>query len=58
MSDTAIFLVGLFTSLLLFGGLAFTVYDVRKLGREADAASGIGTDQPVNEARTALFNSN
>ena len=31
MSDTAIFAIGLFTFLLLAGGLAFTVYEIRRL---------------------------
>ncbi len=35
MSDTVIFVVGLVTSLLLFGGLAFTLLEGRRLGDQA-----------------------
>jgi hypothetical protein len=30
MSDTSIFWIGLFTTFILGGGLAFTVYDMRR----------------------------
>jgi hypothetical protein len=35
MSDTVIFVVGMFTFLLLSGGLGFTVLEVRRLDEEA-----------------------
>jgi len=35
MSDAAIFIAGLFTSLLLFGGLGFTILEVKRIEREA-----------------------
>ena len=35
MSDTAIFIIGLFVSLLLAGGLRFTITEFRRLDKEA-----------------------
>ena len=37
MSDTAIFMIGSFVSLLLAGGLGFTVLEFRRLDKEAAA---------------------
>jgi len=37
MSDNAIFAVGVFTLLLLSGGLGFTFLEVRRLDEEAKA---------------------
>jgi len=34
MSDAAIFVAGLFTSLLLFGGLGFTILEVKRIERK------------------------
>lgn len=34
MSDAVIFMVGLFTSFLLFGGLGFTILEVKRIERE------------------------
>ena len=36
MSDTLIFMVGLFVFLLLAGGLTFTVLEVRRIERAAE----------------------
>jgi len=36
VADTTIFAVGVFTFLLLAGGLAFTVYQVPRLYRKTD----------------------
>lgn len=40
MSNTAIFVMGLFTFLLLVGGLAFTISDIRKSVRDYDRKLG------------------
>lgn len=37
MSDTGIFFVGLFVTVLLGGGFTFSVLEVQRLGRKADA---------------------
>jgi hypothetical protein len=39
VSDTAIFAIGLFAFLLLAGGLAFTVYEIRRLNNPDSKAS-------------------
>ena len=37
MSDTTVFTFGVFVFLLLFGGLIFTVIEMKRIGREAEA---------------------
>jgi len=37
MSDTTVFAFGVFVFLLLFGGLIFTVIEMKRIGREAEA---------------------
>ena len=41
MSDTAIFIVGLLTSLVLGGGLAFTIVEVRRIEKELEEKRGV-----------------
>ena len=40
MSDAAIFVIGLLTSLLLGGGLVFTIFEVRRIERETSLKTG------------------
>lgn len=37
MFDTTVFAFGVFVWLLLFGGLIFTVIEMKRIGREAEA---------------------
>jgi hypothetical protein len=37
MSDTTVFAFGVFVFLLLLGGLIFTVIEMQRIGREAEA---------------------
>lgn len=37
MSDTTVFAFGVFVFLLLFGGLIFTMIEMKRIGREAEA---------------------
>jgi hypothetical protein len=37
MSDTTVFAFGLFVLVLLFGGLLFTVIEMKRVGREAES---------------------
>jgi len=44
MSDTAIFIIGLVVSVLLAGGLRFTVLEFRRLDKEATAKRQTNAD--------------
>jgi len=44
MSDTAIFIIGLVVSMLLAGGLRFTVLEFRRLDKEATAKRQANAD--------------
>jgi hypothetical protein len=44
MSDTAIFLIGLLVTMLLAGGLYFTVQEFRRLDKEAAAGRHADAD--------------
>jgi hypothetical protein len=52
MSDTAIFVVGTFTFLLLSGGLFYTFLEVRRIEEETKAKrqprGAVGSDGPAN----------
>jgi hypothetical protein len=49
MSDTMIFIVGMVTFLLLSGGLAFTVLEVRRLDEQAKVKRRLNSPQvPVS----------
>jgi CHASE3 domain sensor protein len=53
MSDTAIFVVGTFTFLLLSGGFFYTVLEVRRIEEETKAnrqsRQAVGSDGPANK---------
>ena len=48
MSDTAIFIVGVFTFLLLSGGLLFTFLEIRRM------ESGATAKRQLNKARVPI----
>jgi CHASE3 domain sensor protein len=53
MSDTAIFVVGTFTFLLLSGGIFYTFLEVRRIEEETkakrQARAAVGTNGPANK---------
>lgn len=50
MSDTSIFAIGVFVTLLLGGGLGFTIYEMRRIYQETvdkEARQKIAKDDPA-----------